>query len=90
MHSKCNIHNEMSMHMMPCRSFSSGNTRGVTVSLRNNRHVVTGEWKLAVGIDWRDIGIATLFLFLLGTIVVSQTMQVDLGTQEMGKRRRKK
>jgi hypothetical protein len=52
--------------------------------------VVTGEWKLAVGIDWRDIGIATLFLFLLGTIVVSQTMQVDLGTQEMGKRRRKK
>ena len=24
------------------------------VSLRNNRHVVTGEWKLVVGIDWRD------------------------------------
>jgi hypothetical protein len=24
------------------------------VSLRNNRHVVTGKWKLVVGIDWRD------------------------------------
>jgi hypothetical protein len=24
------------------------------VSHGNNRHVVTGEWKLAVGIDWRD------------------------------------
>jgi hypothetical protein len=24
------------------------------VSFRNNRHVVTGEWELVVGIDWRD------------------------------------
>jgi hypothetical protein len=24
------------------------------VSLRNNRHVVTSEWKLFVGIDWQD------------------------------------
>jgi hypothetical protein len=24
------------------------------VSLRNNRHVVTDKWKLAVGINWRD------------------------------------
>jgi hypothetical protein len=24
------------------------------VNFRNDRHVVTGEWKLAVGIDWRD------------------------------------
>jgi hypothetical protein len=30
MHSRCNIHNEISMHMMPCPSFSSCNTRGVT------------------------------------------------------------
>jgi hypothetical protein len=30
MHSRCNIHNEMPMHMMPCPSFSSCNTRGVT------------------------------------------------------------
>jgi hypothetical protein len=30
MHSRCNNHNEMSMHMMSCSSFSSHNTRGVT------------------------------------------------------------
>jgi hypothetical protein len=30
MHSWCNIHNEMSIHMMSCQSFSSCNTRGVT------------------------------------------------------------
>jgi hypothetical protein len=29
----CNIHNEISMHMMPCPSFSSCNTRGVTSSV---------------------------------------------------------
>jgi hypothetical protein len=27
---RCNKHNDMSMHMMSCSSFSSGNTRGVT------------------------------------------------------------
>jgi hypothetical protein len=32
MHSRCNIHNEMSMHMIPCPSFSSCSTRGVTKS----------------------------------------------------------
>jgi hypothetical protein len=33
MHSRCNIHNEMSMNMMPCPSFSSCNTRGVTLEI---------------------------------------------------------
>jgi hypothetical protein len=30
MHSRCNIHNEMLMRMMPCQSFSFRKTRGVT------------------------------------------------------------
>jgi hypothetical protein len=38
MHSRCNKQNEMSMHMMPCSSFSVSNTRGVTPpSSRNNK-----------------------------------------------------
>ena len=32
MHSRCNIHNEMLMYMMSCQSFSSCNTRGVTLA----------------------------------------------------------
>jgi hypothetical protein len=34
MHPRCIIHNEMSMHMMSCQSFSSRNTRGVTLPRR--------------------------------------------------------
>jgi hypothetical protein len=33
MHSRCNKQNEMSMHMMPCSSFSASNTWGVTLAL---------------------------------------------------------
>jgi hypothetical protein len=34
MHPRCIIHNEMPMHMMSCQSFSSRNTRGVTLPRR--------------------------------------------------------
>jgi hypothetical protein len=43
MHSRCNIHNEMLMHMMSCQSFSSCNTRGVTVSMRRSTAVGSGD-----------------------------------------------
>jgi hypothetical protein len=46
-----------------------------------------GSWLL--GSIGGMIRIATICLFLLGAIMVSQMMWVDSGTQEMGKRKRK-
>jgi hypothetical protein len=43
MHPRCNKHNDMSMHMMPCSNFSSGNTRGVTVDLRRVGYTGLGQ-----------------------------------------------
>jgi hypothetical protein len=36
------------------------------VSFGNNRHVVTGEWELAVGIDWQDDRNSNTLFPLLG------------------------
>jgi hypothetical protein len=59
------------------------------VSLRDNGHVVAGKWKL-LGSIGGIIGIATLYLFLLGAITISQPKQVDSRAQETEKRLREK
>jgi hypothetical protein len=59
------------------------------VSLGDNEHVVAGKWKL-LGSIGGIIGMATLYLFLLGAITISQAKRVDSRAQETEKRLREK
>jgi hypothetical protein len=60
------------------------------VSFGNNRHMVTGEWKLVVGIDWRDDRNSSTLFSPLGCYHDLSNDADGFRNSGIGKRRRKK
>jgi hypothetical protein len=52
------------------------------VRFRNDRHVITSEWKLLLGSMGGMIGTATLCLFRLGAIAICWANRANLGFHE--------
>jgi hypothetical protein len=85
----------VTLHQIHEEHNSFGGRTPVSTRCRRLASEITDTWLPANG-SWllgsigRMIGIAALCLLILGASVVSQTMRVDLGTQKIGKRRRKR